>query len=102
MIEDLLSELSDRGWYLYSMYNHPFDRPGPYQWETTIRFPGPPPIVAVGQGASLFDALSMAINNIERAQPYVAPTFVTFTQPALSDIISKLTQPAEPLKRRAL
>lgn len=101
-IEDLLSELSDRGWYLYSMYNHPFDRPGPYQWETSIRKPGPPPLLAVGQGASLYDALSMAIDNIDRAEPYQMPTFTVTKEPVLSDILSKLTTPAEPFKRRAL
>lgn len=101
-IEDLLSELSDRGWYLYSMYHHPHDRPGPYQWETSIRKPGPPPLLAVGQGATMYDALSMAISNIDRAEPYQMPTFAVTKEPAITEILSKLAAPAEPLRRRPL
>ena len=100
-IENLLTEITERGWYVYSMYNHPFDRPGPYQWETTIRHEaGQNSLAANGQGATMFDALSQAIGNIDRASPHKMPTFVTIEEPAFADVIAKLIPPAPTFKRR--
>lgn len=102
-IEDLLEDVSDRGWYLYSMYHHPLDRPIAYQWELTLRCPGPPALCAHGQGASLSEALIQAINNIERASPFVMPTFVATNETPLATVMSKLmkpAQPAQPIQRK--
>lgn len=102
MLEDLLTELADRGWYLYSLYNLPLDRPLPFQWECTIRYPGEAPLVSYGQGPSAYDAIANAIDGIERAQPHQLPTFTVTEESRVSiaDIITKLSQPAEPIKRR--
>lgn len=101
MLEDLLSELTDRGWYLYSLYNLPLDRPAAFQWECTIRCPGEAPLVAYGQGESAYLAISNAIDGIERAAPHVLPTFTVTeeSRASIADIIAKL-QPAVKINRR--
>lgn len=99
MIEDLLSELTDRGWYLYSLYSH-IDRSPAFAWECTIRCPSNPPLIAFGQGPSAYDAIALAIDNIERAEPHKLPTFTVTKESSIADIVTRLTKPAEPIKRR--
>lgn len=99
MIEDLLTEITERGWYLYSAYSH-IDRPIAFSWECTLRN-AEASLVAFGQGETFAIALAFALDNIERAEPGKLPTFVSYDEPKvdLSAILSKL-QPAEPIKRR--
>lgn len=102
-IEDLLEEIAGRDWYIYSLYNHPHDRPGPFQWETTLRHEaGPNSLAAHGQGASMFEALAQAVNNIDRAAPHIMPTFlpVQESSTSISDILSRIAPKREPIERK--
>ncbi len=87
-VDSLLAEINDMGWYLFSAYNLPLDRPLTYQWEVTLRHPDS--LVAYGQGSTFAEALSLAIENTERAAPYVAPT-ITWREPepkqSLADLL---------------
>ncbi len=103
MIEDLLTEIAERGWYLYSAYSHPFDRPSAFAWECTIRNAAAS-LVAFGQGPDLSIALSMALDNIERAEPGVLPTFTVSEAPKidLASVLANLRPASEPIARRKL
>jgi hypothetical protein len=69
MIEDLLSEASARGWYLYSLRDRADGHRNP--WEATLRHPSC--LASYGQGATAELALSAALDGIERAQPHELP-----------------------------
>jgi hypothetical protein len=99
MIEDLLSEISDSGWHVYSLRDCADSRLFP--WEVTLRCPALS-LVAYGQGTSLELALSMAIDGIDRAEPHVLPTFTIHkTPPAvnLREIMARI-QPIVSINRR--
>jgi hypothetical protein len=102
MIEDLLAEITDRDWYLYSAYSHPYDRPSAFTWECTLRN-AEASLVAFGQGPSLDVALSQALDNIDRAQPGVLPTF-TVSEAPKADVASILAilLPQATITRRKL
>jgi hypothetical protein len=101
MIENLLSEISDRGWHVYSLRDCADSRLFP--WEVTIRCPALS-LVAYGQGTTLALALSMAIDGIDRAEPHTLPTFTIHAAPPavnLREIMNRI-QPAVKINRRSL
>jgi hypothetical protein len=98
-IESLLTEISDRGWHVYSCRDCADSRLFP--WEVTLRCPALS-LVAYGQGECLELALSQAIDGIDRAEPHVLPTFTIHkTPPAvnLREILARI-QPITPINRR--
>jgi hypothetical protein len=100
-IESLLSEITDRGWHLYTCRDCADSRLFP--WEVTLRCPALS-LVAYGQGQSMELALSQAIDGIDRAEPHVLPTFTIHTAPPavnLREILARL-QPVVKIERRKL
>ena len=101
MIEDLLTEIRDRGWHVYTCRDCADSRLFP--WEVTLRCPALS-LVAYGQGTSMELALSQAIDGIDRAEPGVLPTFTVYkTPPAvnLREILDRI-QPTVKINRRSL
>lgn len=96
-LEDLLSEISSRGWYVYTCGENP-PSPSHMHWECSLRCANPP-LIAHGYGATLAEALSRAIDGMDSAEVYALREVKVFTgylgnEPAkadLSGIISKLT-----------
>lgn len=101
MIESLLAEISERGWYLYHLRDCNDSRL--FRWECTIRN-APLALVAYGQGITCELALSMAIDGIDRAEPHMLPIFTVHkTPPAvnLREILDRI-QPAVKINRRSI
>lgn len=101
MIESLLSEISDRGWHVYTLRDCADSRAFP--WECTLRCPALS-LVAYGQGITCELALSMAIDGIDRAEPHMLPIFTIHkTPPAvnLREILDRI-QPAVKINRRSI
>jgi len=117
MIEDLLTEITERGWYLYSAYSNPYDRPSAYRWECTLRNAAAS-LVSFGQGPDLSIALSQALDGIDHAAPGKLPTFTVYKGKRMPDegdlsaeldssaeldkIIAKFKPTFEPIARRKL
>jgi hypothetical protein len=101
MIESLLSEITERGWHVYTCRDCADSRP--YPWEVTLRCPAQS-LVAYGQGQSMELALSMAIDGIDRAEPHILPIFTIHKSPPavnLREILARI-QPAVKINRRSL
>ena len=79
MIEGLLTEASERGWYLYSLRDRADSLRDP--WEAMLRHPAA--LASYGQGATAELALSAALDGIERAQPHSLPTYATADLPKI-------------------
>lgn len=102
-IESALAEITSRDWYVYTLRECVGDRPSMFRWECTLR-DAVSKLVAFGQGPTCEDALSMAIDGIDRAEPGVLPTFTIHkSAPAnsLAEILSRV-KPAVRIERRKL
>lgn len=106
-VANLLSEISSRGWYVYTCGENPTSPPHMH-WECKLRCANPP-LIAFGYGSTLSEALSRAIDGIDHAEIHQPSPTKVFTgelgnKPAaidLSGIISKLTAKNQPaIKRR--
>lgn len=72
-IETLLTEIADRGWYLYSLRNTGDTRQN--SWECYVR-DAPTCTVGYGQGSTAYLAISAAIEALESAaEPHTLPTY---------------------------
>ena len=99
-IEDLLSEIADRGWYLYSLRNTGDKRSNP--WECYIR-DAAAETIGYGQGPSAYLAISAAIERHEiAAEKHALPTVTLHNghnaEPSsiLSDALSRLLNRNKP------
>jgi hypothetical protein len=101
MIEDLLSEITERGWHVYTLRDCADSRL--FRWECTLRNPLAR-LVTYGQGHTCELALSQALDGIDRAEPFVLPTFTVHkTAPAvdLREILARCA-PVVQIERRKL
>ena len=80
MIEDLFIEISERGWYVYSLRDCGDSRQSP--WECSLRHRSC--LIAYGQGPSADLAISSALDAIERATPHDIPAPQISREPAFS------------------
>jgi len=107
-IESLLTEISERGWFVYSARECDHDRTlSGDQWQVTLTKPDAFTgynYVSYGQATTLALALASALDNIESAERKIkeSPTYVLNKTPSvdLSSILTKLSKPLEPIKRR--
>lgn len=105
-LDQLISEIYDRGWYLYSLHDSPDGRHD--HWTCAIRLEaGPDSLISYGQGPIPAIALSMAYDQIPGAVPHSLPKPTTF-EPAvpepkpttdLSSILSRLLPHSKPDRR---
>lgn len=110
-----LAEITDRGWIVYSI--HQTDDPTRRDcWQITLREVTPSPIASIanGQGITLPDALSMAIDQMETAMATTKPTYAIYSGPAVdedggrvgrhpitaADLLARLRPTTTPIKRR--
>ncbi len=103
-IDLLLTEIYDRGWYLYALHDSPdgrFDH-----WTCALRFEaGPASLISYGQGPTPAIALTMAYDQIPGAVTHQLPKPATITLPEpaakfdVSVIISKLLPHTKPDRR---
>jgi hypothetical protein len=106
-LDQLLSEIYDRGWHLYSLHDSHDGRHD--HWTCSIRLEaGPASLISYGQGPTPYIALSMAYDQIPGAVPHQLPKPATFEpaldrpahEPAdLSSILSKLLPKLKPDRR---
>lgn len=100
----LITEIYDRGWYLYSLHDSPDGRHD--HWTCSIRLEaGPASLISYGQGPTPHIALTMAYDQIPGAVPHFLPQPAIFTpaEPApaldLTSILSKLLPHTKPDRR---
>jgi len=82
-IEDLLAELTSRGWSVYSLHQNSDARPAHHRWECTLRFPGPPALIAFATGQTCADALAYAIDRMDRAEIEIPREIIAYDEPAI-------------------
>lgn len=107
-LDTILTEIYDRGWYLYTLRDDPDGRHD--HWSCSIRLEaGPASLISYGQGPTPHIALTMAYDQIPGAVPHQPPKPATSTaiipEPAapkvdLSEIISRLTKKPTNFVRR--
>ena len=76
MIEDLLTEISERGWYIYSLRDCGDSRQSP--WECSLRHRSC--LITYGQGSTAELDISSALDAIERATPHKIPVPQSFAE----------------------
>lgn len=93
MLEDLLSELSDRGWLVSNLFQRPDGT-----WQANLRTATHH--TDFGLGLTAFDALAAAMDRIETAEltPIHPILSSVESRKSIADLIAKL-QPSEPIRR---
>ena len=95
MIEHLIAEAHELGWYIYQAHEST-----DYGWRVYIRHPDC--LISYGQGPNLAVALEMALaaipNALSHALPKISSTIAAPT--SLASIVASLRAPTVPMKRR--
>lgn len=102
-INNLLLEVWERGWHVYTAQQ--CELPRPDHWQISLRqiVAGPVAAIAYGQGRTFLDALLMAIDGMDSAATRNKPAYIVHhsqDKPALIDLRHLLGGVGPTLSRR--